>query len=103
MSVQRWTISQSIHSDRDDSGNWVRYDDHVAALAEAVNEGALVGYMLRAHRTLTADDRTAVIRECIAVVEDRRVPWPIATGDLVNEGVDLALTALRALIHDGGA
>lgn len=33
--TQRWTISTSTHSDRDDTGNWVRYTDHVAALTEA--------------------------------------------------------------------
>lgn len=38
-----------------------------------------------------------MLAKCIAAVEDCRVPWPTHTGVLVNEGIDDALSALRAL------
>jgi hypothetical protein len=43
MSVQRYIVSQSLHSDPAFNGPWVRYADHVAALAEARTEGAIAG------------------------------------------------------------
>ena len=35
-----------------------------------------------------------------AAVADCRVPWPTATGDLVNEGIDDALAAIDRLRGD---
>jgi hypothetical protein len=60
MSVQRWTISTSVHSDREDDGNWVTYADHVAALAEAEQRG-----MMNSHRgrTMYAAGRAEALRE----------------------------------------
>jgi hypothetical protein len=64
MSVQRWSQT-SRRWVVTDTGEWVRYDDHVAALAEAERRGRLAGLRegyaegydasLAAPRTLTRD------------------------------------------------
>ena len=41
--------------------------------------------------------RLAGVQAARDAVADCRVPWPTATGDLVNEGIDDALAAIDAL------
>lgn len=117
MSIQRYAFDSFGPSHpggviiHDPDGVYVTYADHVQAVAEAEAEFVRMENAWRdevdrreraAWEVADRKVRENTLREALAAVEDRRVPWPTTTGDLVNEGIDEAIAAIQRLI-DGEA
>lgn len=119
MSVQRWTMQHLVGKvgltlDADSNGEWVTYADHARIVAEKDDAlaAALADYEMdrqtweaekllakwdaedaAAPRTLTADDARAAVARMRAA----------ARQPAYDLGLEAALVAIDALIHDGEA
>lgn len=111
MSIQRWTTRlSSVREVASDDGEWVRYDDHVAALAEVYTlMGGAIESAIEAEqpRTLTADDPEPAVGSVVLADGDAwqrtEAGWTRVgrSGWAAWQFISDYAESLR-LIHDGG-